>query len=552
MIKISAYSDVISVSPGDTIQFMVSCEDATTFQANFMGIRCGDESPGSPGYKDEPVDTPAAREYPGRKQAFNPGSYVHVPHATIFESLTSFTVQACVYPTMPGPGSQAIIAKLSPDGQTGFALMLDKAGAPVLELRHGDDVERHATDKALTLKEWAFLAASYDAKSGSIRIYQESLKARSAPPPWQGTSAHRTSFDTAAPLTMGATLSDGDVPITHAFNGRIDTPRLANRALDRADMAMIVERSPSLRLQGAIVGAWDFSREIMSDRIVDLSENRLHGTIVNQPARAVKGYNWTAEVQDWKSAPEQYGAIHFHDDDMIDAKWQPDVILEVPAGLQSGFYAARFSVADDEAFVPFYIRRAKGTPAKPIAVLASTATYLAYGNYQFDMANASAEKQAGALTEFGPAQVYLFEHPEIGPSIYDHHADGSPCMYTSRLRPLFNVAPKTPNWSYNADTHLTDWMEAKDFDYDVITDDDIHREGLSVLSPYEVVVTGAHPEYWSTPMWQAMTTYLDDGGRLMYLGGNGFYWRTAYHPQNDAIIEVRRAETGERYWVAQP
>jgi N,N-dimethylformamidase len=125
-------------------------------------------------------------------------------------------------------------------------------------------------------------------------------------------------------------------------------------------------------------------------------------------------------------------------------------------------------------------------------------------------------------------------------------------MYTSRLRPLFNVSPKTPNWSYNADTHLTDWMEAEGFEYDVITDDDIHREGLSVLSPYRVVVTGAHPEYWSTPMWQAMTAYLDGGGRLMYLGGNGFYWRTAYHPEHQAIIEVRRAETGERYWVAEP
>ncbi len=552
MKKILAYSDVVSVMPGDSIQFMVSCEDATTFHADFMRIRSGDNGPDAPGYKDEPVETPAAREYPGRKQAFNPGSYVHVPHATIFESLTSFTAQAYVYPTMSGPGSQAIIAKLSPDGQTGFALMIDNAGAPVLELRHGDGVEHHATDEALTLKEWAFLAASYDAESGSIQIYQESLKARFAPPPWQGTSAYRMSFDTAAPLTMGAILSDGDAPITHAFNGCIDSPRMSNSALNRADMAMIVDHSPSLRLQRAIVGAWDFSREISSDRIVDLSENRLHGTIVNQPARAVKGYNWTAEVQHWKAAPEQYGAIHFHDDDMIDARWTPDVSLEVPAGLQSGFYAARFTVADDEAYVPFYIRRAKSTPAKPIAVLASTATYLAYGNYQFDMADPSSEKQGGTLTVFNPAQVYLFEHPEIGPSVYDHHSDGSPCMYTSRLRPLFNVAPKTPNWSYNADTHLTDWMEAKSFDYDVITDDDIHREGLSVLSPYQVVVTGAHPEYWSTPMWRAMTTYLDDGGRLMYLGGNGFYWRTAYHPENEAIIEVRRAETGERYWVAQP
>lgn len=38
----------------------------------------------------------------------------------------------------------------------------------------------------------------------------------------------------------------------------------------------------------------------------------------------------------------------------------------------------------------------------------------------------------------------------------------------------------------------------------------------------------------------------------MYMGGNGFYWRIAYHPQNSAIIEVRRAEDGTRAWMSEP
>ena len=551
MKTILAYADVVSVRPGDTVQFMVSCEHATTFQADFVRIICGDDGPTAPGYKDEPVDTPSAGNYPGRKQAINAGSYVRIPHGAVFDTVSSFSVQAYVYPTLPEVGPQAVIAKLSPDGRTGFALMIDDRGSPALELHGGDNgVERHSTGKALTANHWAFLGVSYDAESGAVTIHQEPLKARFAPPPWEGRSSLRALPHADGPLTMGAMLTDGR--IIHALNGRIDSPRMANRALDRAEMAMIIDPSLPLHLQGALVGAWDFSREIMSDRVVDLSLNRLHGAIVNQPARAVKGYNWSGEVHDWKSAPDQYGAIHFHDDDMIDAQWMSDVAFEVPARQRSGFYAARFSVADDEAYVPFFVRTAQGAAAEPIAVLASTATYLAYGNYQFHMADPSAEKQAGVLTIFDPSNVYLYEHPEIGPSAYDHHSDGSPCMYTSRLRPLFNVAPKIHYWSFNADTHLTDWMEAAGFNYDVITDDDIHREGLSALTPYRAVVTGAHPEYWSTPMWQAMAGFLDDGGRLMYLGGNGFYWRTAYHPDNPAIIEVRRAETGERYWVAEP
>jgi N,N-dimethylformamidase len=46
--------------------------------------------------------------------------------------------------------------------------------------------------------------------------------------------------------------------------------------------------------------------------------------------------------------------------------------------------------------------------------------------------------------------------------------------------------------------------------------------------------------------------FLGRGGRLMYMGGNGFYWRIAFHPENAAIIELRRAEGRGRAWDADP
>lgn len=52
-------------------------------------------------------------------------------------------------------------------------------------------------------------------------------------------------------------------------------------------------------------------------------------------------------------------------------------------------------------------------------------------------------------------------------------------------------------------------------------------------------------------MWDGLWQHLQQGGRLMYLGGNGLYWRTAYHPGADAI-EVRRAEDGTRPSIAAP
>jgi N,N-dimethylformamidase len=45
-------------------------------------------------------------------------------------------------------------------------------------------------------------------------------------------------------------------------------------------------------------------------------------------------------------------------------------------------------------------------------------------------------------------------------------------------------------------------------------------------------------------MMDAVETFLRGGGRFMYLGGNGFYWRTAYHPTLPGVVEVRRAGQG--------
>jgi N,N-dimethylformamidase len=53
-------------------------------------------------------------------------------------------------------------------------------------------------------------------------------------------------------------------------------------------------------------------------------------------------------------------------------------------------------------------------------------------------------------------------------------------------------------------------------------------------------------------MLDAFQAYLRRGGRLMYMGGNGFYWRITHHPTRRGVIEVRRAEGGVRAWDAEP
>jgi N,N-dimethylformamidase len=106
-------------------------------------------------------------------------------------------------------------------------------------------------------------------------------------------------------------------------------------------------------------------------------------------------------------------------------------------------------------------------------------------------------------------------------------------------------------WQFTADLHLVDWLDAKGIDVDVFTDEDLHLDGPELLRRYRVVLTGSHPEYCSGGMLDSIGSYLDDGGRLMYLGGNGFYWAVAFHPERPHMLEIRRwGGTGN--WTADP
>lgn len=89
-------------------------------------------------------------------------------------------------------------------------------------------------------------------------------------------------------------------------------------------------------------------------------------------------------------------------------------------------------------------------------------------------------------------------------------------------------------------------------DYDVITDEDLDDEGVELIAPYKAVLTTSHPEYHTAGTLDALAAYTKWGGRLVYLGGNGFYWRVARHRDQPGVLEIRRGEGGIRAWAAEP
>jgi N,N-dimethylformamidase len=268
-----------------------------------------------------------------------------------------------------------------------------------------------------------------------------------------------------------------------------------------------------------------------------------------RPYAAVRGIRWDGRFQGPLQAPAHYTALHFNADSLLDAQWAPVSGWQIPADLDSGCYAFRMSSVErpDEApsYASFFVSAAE-RPRHKLAVLLPTFTYLAYAN--------AIEEMRGPVITAAPhvAEQRLDAlHPAHGRSIYERHADGQGVLWASCRRPLWSVAPGNRPWGLVADSWLLDWLESESLPFDVITDHDLHRLGAAALQPYSAVLTGHHPEYTSTRMWDGLWDYLHRGGRLLYLGGNGFYWRTACDESAD-LIEVRRAEDGTRPSISAP
>ena len=559
MKKVVGYANAWSVMPGDTLSVMVSTYGPERYRADLVRVICGDDDPDHGIYREEEIAAPFNGEYPGRTQPTVAGSYVIVSDVPSIAAPGSFTVQAWVFPTTPDRGEQGLIANWSGETSSGFALLIDDTGALAMRLGDGNgDVAQVSTGRPLAARRWHLVAAAYDAVTRELRVFQDPIET----PLEVSSAASVTSaiaFDVAA--NGGAPLVMAALPAAHPaggpgarnhFNGKIDRPRLTGRALSRAEIVALAWDAEPHERDTSVIAAWDFSRDIGGDRISDLGPNQAHGRAVNLPSRAGKGFNWSGAEQNWRHAPQEYGAIHFHDDDHYDVGWQADFDYVVPEDLPSGVYAARLKAEDDESYVTFFVRPPRGTTTAKLAFLASTATYMAYSNYHWMLHQHYSEVSETFWTTLDPGDVFLQEHSEFGLSTYDTHSDGSGVRYASRLRPVLNMAPKTPLWGFNADTHILGWLEEKGIDYDVITDEDLHHEGVGLLEPYTAVITGAHPEYYTTPMWDGLRAYLARAGRLVYLGGNGFIWRCAFSDTMPGVVELRRAEDGIRYRDEEP
>jgi len=67
-----------------------------------------------------------------------------------------------------------------------------------------------------------------------------------------------------------------------------------------------------------------------------------------------------------------------------------------------------------------------------------------------------------------------------------------------------------------------------------------------------VVLNGTHPKSYSEQVMDGAEAYLAAGGRVMCLGGNGYYFVTGTREAEPHCIEVRKLDSGSRAWQAEP
>jgi len=572
VLKIIGYPDRYSVAPGETIAFKLSVEEGDWFDARLVRVVHGDCNPEGPGLKFIHVPTAIDGRHPGRRQRIDAGSFMVVDPmpALAQDALTFF---AMIWPTRPKLADQTILAQWGARREAGFRIGLSEGGR--LSVTLGDGAGATATlstDQPMLERQWYFVRVAIDPAARQVMLDQRPLQ------PYAQTdgAGNFSGIAAAAPRAVDGPLylagcPEADGTVGRHFDGKIDGPMLLSGIHSAEDHQALLRDPPDAALAAAIIARWDFSKEIPSTGAVDIGGGGHHGRLVHLPARGMKGWNWTGEEHSWTRKPAHYGAIHFHSDDLYDAAWETSLALSIPEDLSSGAYALHVSCGKSDAastredYLAFFVRpprspaRRKNRP--PVLLLAPTCSYMAYANHAEHITARLAERQMGRLLTFGHADLWMYDHQEVGASLYDSHIDGSGICYSSRLRPNLNMSPRYHSWlgghgsglyQYNADTHLFDWLDHRGVDYDVITDEDLHEEGFELLRDYRVIITGTHPEYHSTPMWDAMKAWIDGGGRLMYMGGNGWYWRIAFHPELPGVIEVRRAEDGIRTWAAEP
>lgn len=551
-LPIRAYTDRFSYERGERVSLHVDAAHAVNVHLVRMRSSSATETA-----LDNDVEWEAAGSYEASQQPTCVGSFLYgLPGAAAPTAATRASVGVFVWsPNVTTAPVQTLISV------GGLALQLHD-GRPALVDDAADEVLVHG--QRLVDHEWHLVVAQVDGTEAKVAVVPVS-ELRGARSHARAVITERA-MDLSGPVTVGARDADrietgGGCTrgtATQHFSGKLERPFVLSSLLDDEGLQAIADGGLDVA-DLEIVAGWDLAFRYGDDpaAVVALADGQPAGRLANGPARGVTGRRFTGRVLEFNGAPAEYAAAHFHSTDLVDAGWEQVLEANLPSDLESGVYGVVVDNADGSDTVPISVVPRPGDERSKVAVVLPTFTYLAYANEAlFNGLDSSA--MTDQEVSISAEDIAHVGDPSFGLSMYDHHPDGSGVMLSAARRHIVNMRRGYRMWlldagrAFSADMYLIEWCARRGIDVDVITDHELHSKGAAYLADYAAVISGSHPEYTSEEMLDTLTEYRDNGGGLLYLGGNGWYWVTGVLSDDPLVVEIRRGMSGVRCWESYP
>ena len=525
-----------SIAAGEEIEFRVSSSVPYTLSVVQLGS--------DPENRDKDPVLKTIRVARPQAQAIHPGSYVHVTKSLLDERrLSQLTLEGWIRPFSLA-GWQGLITQHDYPDRCGVGLFLSEGRIAFLTEAGGafDPASLHQTEPGLIkTQRWHHVAGCWDGKVK--RIYVDGKLA--AEFPFAGVvRPGRTA------LRIGAYGSKGVA--SNFYNGDLAMCAVYDRALGADQIVKrVADRGLTVPKGKAVLGCWPFTEE-RGSKVADASSDRRDGRIINRGTWMIGGPSFNAaaigrhdsEYDPTRDEKRGHG-LRLAADELYNARWEVSHRFRLPADAKSGVYAGRFDFQVNgkpmRYFTTFIVRRPESRPKSPLLVLVSSNTWLAYNSAPFPVNHGTGPIQmgTGGLASSHPnAPAY---------SCYRDHRYGQP-TYKIGMKVPWPAAGPNKTYINNAYSHLLRgerflhlWLDKHGYDYDVITDHDLHRDP-TVLKGYKAVCINGHSEYWSARAYDGLDSYLNAGGAAVVMSGNTMFWRVSFDDTGE-VMECRKFGT---------
>ena len=215
------------------------------------------------------------------------------------------------------------------------------------------------------------------------------------------------------------------------------------------------------------------------------------------------------------------------------SNWKVSYKYTIPENLKSGKYIIKMYNTSEKFHMVFVVKN--NLTKNEIVVLSNVNTDNSYNYWSGTENKCSLYEWSTSLANTNIVEKY--KHPLESKS-----------RYVSFERPDSLVSHKVNSWLVKSLTQahwdprntgeyrLLHWLDEKNYEYDVITDIDLH-ENPNILNNYKILVLHCHAEYWSKNMLQGLYNFTQNKGNLINLSGNALYWNCTI---KNGQMEVRK------------